>query len=233
MLPHAEYSTTASTVDRSLGLPAVGSPPAVSFDKLERATLSNGLKVILAQREQIPVVNIQLLFDAGFAADQGLKNGTANIAMQMLDEGTSKLDALEISTKLSQLGTGLGAGASLDSSAVILNTLKENLEPSMEIFADVVLNPAFPEAELERLKKQQIAGIKQEKSSPFGVGSRVLPSLLYGKNHAYSAPFSGSGDEQSVASITVADLQAYHKTWFKADNATLIVTGDILSLIHI
>lgn len=227
ILPFAEHSITASTVDRSLGLPAVGAAPQVSFDKLEKATLSNGLKIILAERNQIPVVNMQLLFDAGFAADQGLKIGTANIAMQMLDEGTTKLDSLEISTKLAQLGTGLSSGAGLDSSAVSLNTLKENLRPSMEIFADVILNPAFPEAELERLKKQQIAGIKQEKSSPFGIGSRVLPSLLYGEDHAYSAPFSGSGDEQSVASITVDDLKAYHQAWFKANNATLIVTGNI------
>ena len=227
VLPYAEHSTTVSTVDRTLGIPAVGPAPQVSFDKLEKATLSNGLKIILAQRNQIPVVNMQLLFNAGFVADQGLKNGTANITMQMLTEGTNKLDSLEISTKLAELGTNLGAGAGLDSSVVSLNTLKDNLDASMEIFADVILNPAFPETELERLKKQQIAGIAQEKSSPFGVASRVLPSLLYGNNHAYSAPFSGTGDEASVASITVEDLRNYHRTWFKTNNATLIVSGDI------
>ncbi|MFT5572949.1 MAG: zinc protease [Cryomorphaceae bacterium] len=227
VLPHPEYSSGTSTVDRSTGIPVIGPAPVVSFDELDKATLSNGLKVILANRTAVPVVRMQLLFDAGYAADHSIKPGTANLAMSMLDEGTAKLDALQISTKLAQMGTNLGASAGLDSSVVSLNTLKINIQDSLDIFTDVILNPAFPEEELERLKEQQLASISQEKSSPLSVGLRILPKLLYGDNHAYSAPFSGSGNEQSVASMTVADLKSYHQTWFKADNATLIVAGDI------
>lgn len=227
VLPFAESSTTPSTVDRSKGVPVIGPAPEVSFDKLSKATLSNGLKIILAPRVAVPVVRMQLMFDAGFAADQTVKPGTANLAMAMLDEGTKNRDALEISTQMAELGTGISSGASLDSSVVSLNSLKENLVPSIELFADIILNPTFPEDELERLKQQQLAAISQEKASPFGAGLRLLPRLLYGEGHAYSAPFSGSGDEASVASMNVADLKAYHQTWFKASNATLIVTGDI------
>lgn len=227
ILPFGDYQTKASTVDRSKGLPEVGPAPKVGFERLQRATLSNGLNVILAQRDAIPTVKMQLLFDAGFVADQNGKLGTADLTMQMLDEGTDSLDALEISTLQAELGTSISSGAGLDSAVVSMDTLKENLSPSMDLFADIVLNPSFPDAELERLKTQQIIGIKQEKSSPFGVASRLLPSLLYGKEHAYSAPFSGSGSEQSVTSITTEDLRNYHKTWFKADNGTLIVVGDI------
>lgn len=97
----------------------------------------------------------------------------------------------------------------------------------MDIFADVILEPTFPESQLERLKAEQLNGIAQEKSSPFGVGFRLLPSLLYGGDHAYSAPLSGSGYEDSVASISVTDLREYHQRWFNANNATLIVVGDI------
>lgn len=227
VLPHGEYSTSQSTVDRSTGIPKIGEAPIVSFDTLQKATLSNGLNVILANRTAVPVVRMQLLVDAGYAADQSVKPGTANLAMSMLDEGTRSMDALEISTKLAQMGTSLSAGAGLDSSTVNLNTLKENLSESLDIFADVILNPSFPSEELERLREQQLAGISQEKSSPFGAGLRVLPKLLYGSGHAYSPPFSGSGTEESVASMTVADLKSYHDTWFKADNATLIITGDV------
>ena len=227
VLPFAQHSSSASEVDRSTGIPVVGEAPKVSFDSLEKATLSNGLKVILANRTAVPVVRMQLLVDAGYAADQSVKAGTANLAMSMLDEGTQSLDALEISTKLAEMGTNLSAGASLDSSVVSLNTLKENLPASLDLFADVILNPTFPKAELERLKEQQLAAIAQEKSSPIGAGLRILPKLLYGGDHAYSAPFSGSGTEQSVASMTVDDLKNYHQTWLKADNATLIVAGDI------
>lgn len=227
VLPFAEHKTTPSTLDRSKGTPSVGTPPQVSFDTLQKATLKNGLKVILAQRTAVPVVQMTLLFDAGFAADKGLKSGTANLTMSMLDEGTKKLDALDISTRLAELGSSMHSSASLDSSTINLNSLKENLAPSMALFSDIVLNPSFPVGELERLKEQSIVGISQEKSSPFGLGFRVLPKLLYGDEHAYSGPFSGSGDEESVKSINVDDLQKYHQTWLTANNATLIVTGDI------
>ncbi|RBP51400.1 M16 family metallopeptidase [Arenicella xantha] len=227
ILPYAKHQVSESTVDRSKGIPEVGAAPTVSFDTLQRATLSNGLQVILAERNDVPVVGMQLLIDAGYAADQSVKPGTANLAMAMLDEGTKKYDALEISSKLAQMGSAISSGASLDSSSVNLNSLKEYLEPTLDIFADMVLHPTFPQDQLDRLKKQQLASISQEKNSPFGAGLRLLPKLLYGDGHAYSAPFSGSGTEQSVASMTVSDLRTYHSTWFKANNATLIVTGDV------
>ncbi|MEM7357753.1 MAG: pitrilysin family protein [Pseudomonadota bacterium] len=227
VLPFPTFSTSESTVDRSTGIPGVGEAPVVSFDTLERATLSNGLNVVLAKRDAIPIVKMRMLVDSGFAADQFSKPGTANLTMQMLDEGAGKMDALEISTELAQMGTQIGSGAGLDSSQVRMDTLKENLAASMEIYADIILRPTFPADQLERLKAQQLAQISQEKSSPFGIGSRLLPGLLFGEGHAYSGPFSGSGNEDSVAAMTVADLEQYHQTWFKADNATLIVAGDI------
>ncbi len=227
VLPYPKHSSTVSTVDRSTGIPEVGAAPQVSFDKLQKATLSNGLNVILANRSAVPVVSMQLLVDAGYAADQNVKPGTANLAMAMLDEGTKTRNALDISTEMSEMGTSISSGAGLDSSVVSLNTLKENLDDSVELYADIILNPTFPEDELTRLKEQQLASISQEKNSPFGAGLRLLPKLLYGEGHAYSAPFSGSGTEESVSSMTVDDLQQHHKTWFTADNSTLIVTGDV------
>ena len=227
VLPFADYKTKESIVDRSKGIPKVGVAPTVQFDRLQRATLSNGLKIILAERPSVPVVRMQMVFDAGYAADQGVKPGTANLTMAMLDEGTKKYDAIEISSQLSQMGTQLSAGAGLDSSSISLNTLKEQLNASLDIYADVILNPSFPATELEGLRAQQLAAIAQEKNSPFGAALRLMPKLLYGEGHPYAAPFSGSGTESSVASISVDDLKQYHSTWFKANNGTLVVTGNI------
>ncbi|MBX2847784.1 MAG: insulinase family protein [Acidiferrobacterales bacterium] len=227
VLPYEKYSVTDSEIDRSQGLPDVGAAPSVSFDQLHKTTLSNGLDVILAERSAIPVVRMSMLLNAGFSTDQKDKAGVANLTMQMLEEGTESMDGLEISTKLAQLGTYLSTRAGLDTSSVSLNTLYENLDESLEIFSDVILEPTFPESQLERLKTEQLNGIAQEKSSPFGVGFRLLPSLLYGEDHAYSAPFSGAGYEDSVASISVDDLRDYHQRWFNTSNATLIVVGDI------
>lgn len=227
VLPFADYTRSATDVDRSTGIPIIGAAPSVSFDTLERTTLDSGLKVILAKRSAIPVVRMRLMVDSGFAADQNSKPGTANLTMQMLDEGAGDLDALEISTRLAQMGSRIGSGAGLDMSQIAMDTLKENLAQTLDIFSKIILNPTFPPSELERLKAQQLASIAQEKSSPFGLGYRLLPKILYGKKHAYSGAFSGSGNEKSVASMTVEDLKRYHQTWFKANNATLIVVGDI------
>jgi zinc protease len=146
--------------------------------------------------------------------------------MQMLDEGTTSMDTLKIDDALARLGADLNSGANLDFSVVSLNALKENLDPSLAIYADVILNPVFPQTELDRLKRLQLAGIQQEKNTPTSMALRVLPRLLYGEGHAYALPMTGSGTEQSVAAIRRDDLVKYHATWFKPNNATLIVVGD-------
>jgi len=221
---YPELKAAASAADRSKP-PSPGAPPAVRFPVLERATLANGLKVVLARRDAVPVLNIQLLVDAGTAADQFASPGTASLAMNMLDEGTKTRSSLQISEELQRLGAGLGTSAGLDTSTVSLSALKPNLNASLEIFADIVLNPSFPESEFARLQKQTLAAIQQEKAEPFSIALRVFPGLLYGTGHAYGNPMTGSGTEASVAALTVKDLREYHETWFKSSNATLVVVG--------
>jgi zinc protease len=223
--PFPEFVTTKSEVDRST-LPTPEIKPEVRFPKLQHATLQNGLKVVLAERATIPVVNLTLLVDAGYASDHFAAPGTAKLAMNMLDEGTKGRTSLQISDELDRLGANLNTGSDLDTSQVTLSALKANLDPSLDIFADVTLHPTFPEADFRRLQKQQQDAIKREKSEPNAMALRVLPRLLYGPDHAYSLPFTGSGTEDSVAKLTRADVEKFHKTWFRPNNATLIVVGD-------
>jgi len=222
--PFPTYKTLASSVDRS-ALPEPGAPPTARFPELERATLSNGLEIILAQRNAVPVVNLRLMVDAGYAADQFGRPGTASLAMDMLDEGTRTRNALQISDELASLGATLGTGSDLDVSTVFFSALDENLERSLDLFADVVLNPSFPEEDFRRLQRQRIAQIRQEKVQPFGMALRVFPALLYGEGHAYGSPMTGSGTEESVQQMTREDLQQFHGTWFRPNNATLVVVG--------
>ena len=223
--PFGEFRTVDSPVDRTR-MPEPGAPPAVSFPRLQRAEFSNGLKLILAERHAVPIVRFNLLLDAGYAADTLGVPGTADLALDMLDEGTDSRTALEISDQLAMLGARLGSGSSLDMSSVSLSALREHLDASLEIYADVILNPSFPERELTRRKKQAIASIQQEKRRPYPMALRVLPGLLYGKDHAYGIPFTGSGTEEDVANLTRGDLVAFHDTWFKPNGGTLIVVGD-------
>lgn len=229
--PYPDYTTQPSSADRSK-LPATGAPPELKLPALRRFSLGNGLKVILAERHETPIVSLGLVLDAGFAADSTLpkdarKPGLATMALDMLDEGTKSRDALTISSQLEALGANLDVGSSLDSSSISLSSISSLLDPALAIYADVLRNPAFPKHELERLKKQRIAGIQQEKSQPMGMALRVLPPLLYGEQHAYGLPLTGSGTESAVAAFTVEDLQQFHRDWIRPDNATLIVVGDI------
>jgi zinc protease len=222
--PYPEFQTARAAADRSK-LPTLGNPPDTKFPELERATLSNGLKIVLARRAAIPQVRFDLLVDAGFAADKAGVPGTASLAMAMLDEGTAKRTSLQISDELAQLGANLATGSRLDVSSVSLEALTENLDASLDIYGDVILHPSFPRADFERLKKQRLAQIQQEKADPVGLALRVFPGLLYGRGHAYSNPWTGSGTEESTAEITRDHLVRFHRDWFKPNHATLIVVG--------
>lgn len=224
--PFPELAATGEEQDRST-LPDTGPEPDVKFPELQRDTLNNGLEVILAKRTAIPSVDLTLILDAGFASDQGIAPGTASMVMSMLDEGTTSLTALEINDRIANLGANLSTSTDLDGSFVSLVSLTTNLEPSLDLFADVILYPSFADSELDRLKAERLAGIQREKANPVQMALRVMPTLYYGDDHAYSNPLTGSGTEESVMNMDRDDLLRYHSTWFKPNNATLIVVGDI------
>ncbi len=222
--PFPDYATATSGVDRS-ALPQPGAPPRAEFPTLRRDTLSNGLRIVLAERRTIPQVRFDLLVDAGYASDQFALPGTASLAMSMLDEGTDTRTALQISDRLADLGATIGASSRLDVSTVSLETLRDRLDPALELYADVILRPAFRSTDLERLRKQRLAQIQREKADPVGMALRVFPRLIYGEGHAYANPWTGSGTEASTAKITRDDLVKFHRTWFKPNHATLVVVG--------
>jgi len=226
VLPFAEHQTAAPRIDRSTGLPAVGELPDLGFPAVQRASLKNGMSVILAEHHAVPVVSVSLQFDAGFAADAGLKPGTASFTLAMMDESTATRSALEIEAEAEALGAEISTGSDLDTSRAALSALQINLGPSIDLLADIVLNPAFPEGELERLRIQRLADIAREKNQPLDLALRTLPPLIYGEDHVYGIPFTGSGTEESVSSISRDDLVAFHRDWIRPDNATLFVVGD-------
>ena len=222
----AKFKTVASTVDRKAGVAVPSDYPELKFPTLQRASLSNGTKVILAERHDIPVVQFNLLLDGGYTADQGAKLGTSSFAMGMLDEGAGEYDALGFGNRAEALGANLGAGVSLDGGTAYLSALTDQLDPSLDLFADMLRSPRFEQAEIERIRATWIAGIKQEKARPNTAALRVLPPLLYGEGHAYAIPFTGSGTEASIASLSRDDLVAYHRDWVRPENATLVIVGD-------
>ena len=225
VFPFGDPQASATAVDRKQP-PAIAQPPELRLPKLERTTLSGGLKVVLAERHEIPLVNFSLLVDSGYAADQFAGPGAAALVSKLLDQGTKTRTSLQIGEQLAQLGATLNVGSNMDSMFARLSAVKTNLDASLDIFADVALNPSFPQADFLREQKQQLAAIEREKTEPVPLALRVLPALIYGKGHAYSEPWTGSGTAASVSQLTREDMARFHAAWFKPNHATLMVVGD-------
>jgi zinc protease len=224
--PFPDYAAgTGAAVDRSKP-PAVGAATDAKLPKLERTTLPNGLKVILAARLGSRLVNAWLTADAGFAADQFATPGTTLLMTTLMRDGTSTRSALQISDEATKLGAELTTISGLDLSYVRLSALKAKLDPSLDLWADVILNPSFPEADFKREQKLQLDGIQAEQDEPFAAAERVMSRAIYGTASAYGNPPSGSGTTASVQKITRDDLVKFYDTWFRPNNCTVIITGD-------
>ncbi len=224
--PFPKLTAQGRGIDRTKGLPKVGDTPDLDFPAIVEDRLSNGMRVVLAERHAVPVVQVAIQFDAGYAADSLGKLGVANLTLDMLDEGTTSRSGADIAAEAERLGAVISTDSTLDTSEVRLNALTTHLRKSLELFADVVRHPAFREEDLARQKARQIAAIRQEQNQPIEIALRKLPPILYGRDHAYGIPFTGSGTIESVRSITKADLTAFRRRWLRPDNATIFVVGD-------
>ncbi len=214
---------TAAAIDRSKE-PALGSAMSLKLPAMERATLPNGLKIVLAERHTAPVVHFNLMVNGGASADPADAPGTANLEQGMLGEGTTTRDSLKIAEDLESLSANFNAGVDRDVAFAELDALKANLDRSLDIYADLILRPAFSQKEFERVQKQELAAIAREKVTPNSTVSRVVPQLIYGKGNPYAEFLTGT--DASVSKMTREDLAKYHDTWFKPNNATLVIVGD-------
>jgi zinc protease len=224
--PFPALQPETRSVDRSV-VPALGGPPEVDFPKVQRAQLGNGLKVVLLERHGAPLVNLTLAVDAGYASDSLERAGLASLALELLDDGTTTRDSFRIADDLDALGAQIFTTSSLDQSTVRLRALSPKLRPALEVFADVILRPAFAPDMIEVARRNRLAQIGQEKAQPVALAQRVVPQLLFGAEHAYGKPLTGSGFESSITALTRVELQSWYRNWFHPNTAQLIVVGDV------
>ena len=227
VLPFGEYASVETDADRS-ALPVVDTTPDLVWPEVQTAELSNGVDIVFVRRDAVPVVEMQMVFDAGYAADsaEGGSLGLNSFMMDMLDEGAGRMDALEISAEAERLGANLSTNASLDLSTVTLSALASNLQPSLNLMATIITDPTFADDDIERVREQTLNGIRQEMANPIAIALRTLPPEMYGEGHAYSVPFTGSGTPEAVEGFTREALVAHQQTWLRPDNATLFIVGD-------
>ncbi|GLR47544.1 M16 family metallopeptidase [Sphingomonas astaxanthinifaciens] len=206
-------------------IPPVGEFAALDFPTIERATLSNGIKVTYAQRKAVPVTTMALAFDAGQAADAPNQRGLQGMTLGLLEEGAGNLTSQQIAERQEELGAEIGTGSSLDRSTVTLSALSANLAPSLDLLETVVEQPAFAPAELERVRTQALTGIAQQQRDPNGIVTRVVPSLIWGANHPYAVV--GSGDAAAVKGFTRADVVGFQQKWLRPDNMEIFVVSNL------
>ena len=208
-------------------MPVIGDVSNIDFPDVERATLSNGLPVVYARSTTVPVTRVALDFDAGFAADDAGSLGVHSMMLNLMEEGTTTRDSNALAEAEERLGASINMGASMDRTSASLTTVTTNLEPSLTLLSDVVRNPAFAPAEVERLRAQRLAALANEKTQPGALAARALPPLIYGENSPYGRPFSGTGTEATISALSRDDLIAEHAEWVRPDNAKLFVVSDL------
>ena len=208
-------------------MPAIGEVTNIDFPDVERATLSNGVPVVYARSQTVPMTRVALDFDAGLAADETDSLGVHSMMMNLMEEGTTTRDSNALAEAKERLGASINMGASMDRTSASLTTVTTNLEPSLILLSDVVRNPAFAPAEVERLRAQRLAALANEKTQPGALAARALPPLIYGETSPYGRPFSGTGDEATIRALTRDDLVAEHAAWVRPDNAKLFVVSDL------
>jgi zinc protease len=147
--------------------------------------------------------------------------------MGMLNEGTKKYSSLKFDEVLDSLGSNLSFGSGLDTSVASVSTLKANLSQTLELAKEALINPTFPQEEIERIQKQTLASIIQEENRPAAIAYRNIGKLLYGQDHPYGKPLTGSGISETISSITRKDIVAMHKRAIDPANLTFAVAGDI------
>ncbi len=211
--------------DRSQ-FPPVADLKGLDFPDIERAKLKNGVEVVFARRTAVPVVNVTVSFDVGYAADPKDALGTQSLMLALMDEGTKTLNSVKFAEAKERLGAAINGGATSDDTQFSLVALKPNLAASLDLLVDYIRNPAFDEAELGRVRAQQLNRLRAEMNNPNAIATRKLMPILYGASHPYGIPPSGLGDAAAVQALTRDQLAAFHRDWIRPDKARIFVVGD-------
>jgi predicted Zn-dependent peptidase len=213
----------SSSFDRSVRPPA-GPTPEFDLPDVERRTLSNGVELWLVPRQGIPMVSIRLLLDAGVSTEPPSRSGLASLTAAMLVEGTRTRTVMQIADELAYLAATLTAGAGQDSTAVAMTTLSRNLEPALQLLADVVINPSFPESEWPRVQDQRLDSLLQALDQPTTLANRAFARQVYGPGHPLGR--SPDGTPAAVKGLTPETLREFHRWRYRPESAHLIAVGD-------
>jgi zinc protease len=211
------------TIDRSIA-PLPTEPRPYHFPHITRTTLPNGLRVLVAENRNAPLVSLRALVRSGADHDSAKTAGLAAIAADMLDEGAGDRDAIRLAEDVGTHGGSLGTGADWDASYISLDVLSRNAEPTVAIFGDVTARASLPPDGLERVRAERLNDILQQRNEPGAIAGKRFASLLYGTG-AYGNSVSGNAD--SVARASIEDVRRFYEEHYLPNNSSVVVSGDI------
>lgn len=204
-------------------------PPdgAVQFvaPAIAEAKLKSGLRVLIVERHDLPIVSAHVVVSVGAGDVPDARPGLMSFLGTMLEQGTKKRSALQLSDDFDAIGAHHDAWVDWDSAGVSVRVLSDRLDAGLELMADVALAPTFPEAEIERLRARRLTAIQAEKSSPGTIASNTTAAALFGRGHPYG--HSVTGEEADVKKLTRAEIVRVYDRLFSPQNAALVVAGDV------
>ena len=205
--------------------PTLGAPPPLTPPQISTRELPNGLKIVVLEHHELPLVDVMLQVRSGGESDPSSKTGTASLVSALLTEGTANRTALQIADQAAFLGIQLNASSGWEQSTVSLHTPTAQLDSALALFSDVALRPSFPAPDLERVRKIRLTALQQLRDRAPAIADRAFATAVFGAQHPYGRPLAGT--EGSIASISRDDVQRFYTTYYRPNNATLLVVGDV------
>jgi len=210
-------------IDRTIA-PSPAPPRPYHFPHITRRTLANGLRVLVAENHNAPLLSLRALVRSGADHDTQQSAGLASITADLLDEGAGTRDAIALAEDIGILGGSLGTGADWDASYISLDVLSRNGEQATPIFGDVTARATLPADGLERARAERLNEILQQRNEPAAIAGKRFANLLYGSG-AYGN--SVVGNAESVSRITLDDVRRFYKQHYVPNNSAIVVSGDV------
>jgi zinc protease len=224
VLPEPSRSHSSPAIDRSVQpSPAALRPFAPPVPQRQR--LSNGMELLVVEKRSIPVVAFGLIFKTGAAMDPVALPGLASFTTAMLQEGTNTRSSSDIANEFEFIGSHLAAVTGRERTELVVETMSRHWPKALEVLADLLQNPTFPEEELERLRNERVTALRRIKDDPAALAGWVTPALMYGRDSSYGHPATGT--EKALESLTRVDLVGHFQKSYGPESATLIVVGDV------
>lgn len=214
-----------SGVTTSATRPAPGPPRDYTFPPFQRHVLANGMRLVVAPVTTLPVTTVMAVVDAGAAQDPAGSEGLAQLTARLLLEGTAQASGADMTERFEQLGASLDAGADWDAAVAHLTVMSDRLPEALVLLGEVLMSPAFPVREVERLKSERLAELLQLRAEPRGLADEMFSRFVYAPESRYALP-EGGGDD-AVRSIGLHAVAGFYRARYQPAAVTLVIAGDV------